>query len=72
MIAAAPRFTELIELGLGVKEDYHGEQLGEWYLPGVHKIGPSCPKLQRLVLPSRMFSPFPVFGQCVKECSPQC
>jgi len=57
MVAACTRFVEVEEIGLAVydssKETTEMVAATEkWHIPGVFKIGVSCPKLTRLVLPA--------------------
>jgi len=54
MVAACTRFVEVEEIGLAVSNNYGYSDFADskWYLPGIFKIGISCPKLTRLVMPS--------------------
>jgi len=58
VVGACPRFVELLELGLALKEHEFCEDAiadERWYLPAVFQIGINCTKLRRVVLPSRAY-----------------
>jgi len=55
VLAACPGFKEVEELGIGVRHSIlDPDSWGlDWHPIAVFQMGPSCPKLKRLVLASR-------------------